>query len=113
MSIQGQHHSLTLAQGHSDMKIKTRFSQKPLGHFEPNFIGKPLWKHAYSNILKNLIPKKWNFSDKNSDIFDISAQNIDCGYSLELLGFTGVYIIFLKLSEAVLTIPTIYVFEQK
>ena len=27
--------------------------------------------------------KKWNFSDKNSDIFHISAQNIDCGYSLE------------------------------
>ena len=28
-------------------------------------------------------PKKWKFSDKNSDIFLISAQNIDCGYSLE------------------------------
>ena len=27
--------------------------------------------------------KKWNFSDKNSDIFNISAQNIDCGYPLE------------------------------
>ena len=27
--------------------------------------------------------KKWKFSDKNSDIFYISAQNIDCGYSLE------------------------------
>ena len=24
------------------------------------------------------------FLDKNSDIFHISAQNIDCGYSLEL-----------------------------
>ena len=24
-----------------------------------------------------------NFSDKNSDIFQISAQNIDWGYSLE------------------------------
>ena len=23
------------------------------------------------------------FSDKNSDIFHVSAQNIDCGYSLE------------------------------
>ena len=23
------------------------------------------------------------FSDKNSDIFHISAENIDCGYSLE------------------------------
>ena len=27
--------------------------------------------------------QKWKFSDKNSDIFNIFAQNIDCGYSLE------------------------------
>ena len=27
--------------------------------------------------------KKGKFSDKNSDIFHISAQNIDCGYSLD------------------------------
>ena len=27
--------------------------------------------------------KNWEFSDKNSDIFRISVQNIDCGYSLE------------------------------
>ena len=42
-----------------------------------------LWNHDYSNILKILQPKKGKFSDKNSDIFQISAQNIDCGYSLE------------------------------
>ena len=42
-----------------------------------------LRKHAYSNILKILPPKNRKFSDKNSDIFHISAQNIDCGYSLE------------------------------
>ena len=35
--------------------------------------------------------KNWKISDKSSDIFHISAQNIDCEYS----------------------IPTIYVFEQK
>ena len=41
-----------------------------------------LRKHAYSNILKILPPKKLYFSDKkNSDIFHNSAQNIDCGYS--------------------------------
>ena len=28
-------------------------------------------------------PKTENFQIKNSDIFHISAQNIDCGYSLE------------------------------
>ena len=42
-----------------------------------------LRKHAYSNTTKILPPKNDNFSDKNSDIFYISAQNIDCGYSLE------------------------------
>ena len=42
-----------------------------------------LRKHAYSNTLKILPPKNENFQIKNSDIFHISAQNIDCGYSLE------------------------------
>ena len=42
-----------------------------------------LRKHAYSNILKILRPKNENFQLKISDIFHISAQNIDCGYSLE------------------------------
>ena len=27
--------------------------------------------------------KKWKFSEKNTDFLNISAQNIDCGYSLE------------------------------
>ena len=42
-----------------------------------------LQKHAYTSILKILPPKNANFQIKNSDIFHISAQNIDCGYSLE------------------------------
>ena len=42
-----------------------------------------LRKHPYSNTVKISLPKTENFSDKNSDIFQISAQNIDCGYSLE------------------------------
>ena len=42
-----------------------------------------LRKHAYSNILKILLPKNENFQLNISDIFHISAQNIDCGYSLE------------------------------
>ena len=33
--------------------------------------------------IENFTTKNWKFSDKNSDIFYISAQNIDCGYSLE------------------------------
>ena len=43
----------------------------------------PLRKHTYSNILKNSPPKIENFQIKNSDISHVSAQNIDCGYSLE------------------------------
>ena len=42
-----------------------------------------LRKHTYSNILKISPPKTEIFQIKNSDIFYISAQNIDCGYSLE------------------------------
>ena len=38
MSFEGQGHFLTLAKGHLHMKIKTDFSQKPVGHFEPNFV---------------------------------------------------------------------------
>ena len=37
----------------------------------------------YKYILKILPPKNENFQIKKSDIFHISAQNIDCGYSLE------------------------------
>ena len=33
--------------------------------------------------IENITSKNWLFLDKNSDIFQISAQNIDCGYSLE------------------------------
>ena len=29
------------------------------------------------------LKKNWKFSDKNTEIFHISAQNIDCGCSLE------------------------------
>ena len=38
LSIEGQGHFLTLAQGHLHMKIKTDFSQKPVGHSKPNFV---------------------------------------------------------------------------
>ena len=31
--------------------------------------------------IENFAIKNWKFSDKNSDIFHVSAQNIDCGYS--------------------------------
>ena len=45
--------------------------------------GAILREHAYSNTKKISSPKTENFQIKISDIFHISAQNIDCGYSLE------------------------------
>ena len=47
------------------------------------FCQSALRKHAYSNILKISPPKTEKIQIKNSDIFPIFAQNIDCGYSLE------------------------------
>ena len=39
--------------------------------------GDTLRKHAYSNMLKILPPKIEKFQRENSDIFHISAQNIE------------------------------------
>ena len=50
----------------------------------------PLRKHAYSNILKILQPKKENFQMRNSDIFPISSQNIDFGYSPQSIFFSKI-----------------------
>ena len=44
-----------------------------------------LRKHAYSNILKISPPSTESFQMKILIFFHISAQNIDCGNSLELL----------------------------
>ena len=53
-------------------------------HTDRNLLfNQTLQKHAYSKILKISQPKKENFQIKNADIFHISAQNINCGYSLE------------------------------
>ena len=41
-------------------------------------------KTRLSKYIENFTIKNWKFSDKNSDIFQISAQNIDCAYFLEL-----------------------------
>ena len=42
-----------------------------------------LRKHAYSDIFKISPPKTESFQIKILTFFHISAQNIDCGYSLE------------------------------
>ena len=64
---------------------RSRSATAPLSRVCPVFQpgSSSLRKHAYSTILENLSSKIENFQIKNSDIFHISAQNIDCGYSLE------------------------------
>ena len=51
VSIEGQCHFLTLAQGHLHTKLKTCLSQKPLGQSKPNF------------ICKLSGTRKWKFDD--------------------------------------------------
>ena len=48
-----------------------------------NLFVSALREHAYSKILKILLPKNENFHIKDSDIFHISVKIIDCVYSLE------------------------------
>ena len=54
----------------------TMFAQSCLSEYT-------LRKHAYSNITIILPAHNEMFQIKNSDIFHISAQNIDCGHSFE------------------------------
>ena len=41
-----------------------------------------IMKTRLFKYTENFTTKKCKFSDKNSDIFHIFAQNLDCGYSL-------------------------------
>ena len=63
---------------HAQYDMKLRVFEGPF-----SLESKPLRKHAYSNILKIFPPKNENFQINISYIFHISAQNIDCGNSLE------------------------------
>ena len=63
--------------------IYLAFDQLSVKNYATYYLINALRKHAYSNILKILQPKEENFHIKYSDIFPISAQNIDCWYSLE------------------------------
>ena len=65
---------------HSPLPPCTRYSVTIYTTTTTNVITKTcLFKYT-----ENLTTKKnENFQIKNSDIFHVSAQNIDCGYSLE------------------------------
>ena len=55
---------------------------KPYANMQQSFSWN-ITKTRLFKYIENLPPKTKNFQIKNSDIFHISAQNIDCGYSLE------------------------------
>ena len=58
-------------------------TSEPKNRLSDAVVRDSLRKHAYSIIQKISLSKTENFQIKISDIFHISAQNIDCGYSLE------------------------------
>ena len=53
--------------------------------FVGTYLARSLRKHTYSNILKISPSKPKGVQIKILIFFHISAQNIDCGYSLEPL----------------------------
>ena len=69
--------------------------QRALGYYH-HYLGwllllcSPLRKQAFTNIPKILSPKMKIFTLKSSDTFHISAQNKDCGYSLEPPRLVGI-----------------------
>ena len=57
-----------------------------LGHrqtMKPPIRRRIITKTRLYKYIENFTTKSWKFSDKNYNIFHISAQNTDCGYSLE------------------------------
>ena len=45
---------------------------------EKQYFWADIMKTSQYKYTENFTTKKWKFSDKNSDIFHISTQNIDC-----------------------------------
>ena len=43
----------------------------------------PITKTRLFKYIESFTTKNWKCSDKKSDIFHVSAENIDCGYSFE------------------------------
>ena len=52
-------------------------------NFYENTLIQIIMKTRLFKYIEKFTSKNWKFSDINTDIFHISAPNIDCGYSLE------------------------------
>ena len=61
---------------YQDSKYEVMFLVENGGQFA-------ITKPRLFKCIKKFTAKKENIQIKNSDIFNISAQNINCGYSLE------------------------------
>ena len=73
------------AQGVGTVNLVASISQEKAVHVCIS-IWKLYWtfkKTRLFNYIENFTTKNWKLSNKNSDIFHISAQNLDCGNSLE------------------------------
>ena len=72
----------------SNLQIWDRLMLSMLDKFFTFFFSRKrfcITKTRLFKYIETFTSKNWTFSDtKDSDIFHISAQNIDCGYSLEL-----------------------------
>ena len=51
--------------------------------FFKHCLNKDITKTRLFKYTENFTTKKWKLSDKNTDIFHVSAQNTDCEYSFE------------------------------
>ena len=69
--------------------MSTLFAQARLSEILNMVFSKYITKTRLFKYTENFTTQKWKFSDKNSDIYHISAENIDCGYLLVLLQWGG------------------------
>ena len=65
-----------------NMQLSKKFRRRNPLNLLPYITKTRPFKYTYI-YMKILPPKNENFQIKSSDSFHISAQNIDCGYSLE------------------------------
>ena len=83
---------LMQARGQASSQMPKKWAHDSWESFRPNKVlasSDPpenkglITKTRLFKYIESFTTKNWKFSDKNSDIFNISAQNIDSGYSLE------------------------------
>ena len=67
----------------TEASYETTVAQRNKNELKYKRLGTIIMKTRLIKYIENLPPKTENFQIKNSGSFHISAQNVDCGYSLE------------------------------